>query len=107
MTDARCGCGVRSSAWFQRAATRPSAVVCLHGTRTPLCALAHAVEEHPVMRNLLVEAIGKRLQTADGKAAEQHLPDDIKQALAQLQRVRRRTSGHHGRGVRKARQRLQ
>jgi hypothetical protein len=59
------------------------------------------------MRTLLVAVIGKRLQTADDEAAEQHLPDDIKQALAQLQRVRRRTSSHHGRGVRKARQRLQ
>lgn len=92
---------------FARAATRASAVMCLHGTPMSLCALADAVEEHLVMRNLLVAAIGKRLQTAHDKAAEQQLPDDIKQALAQLQRVRRRTGWHHGRGVRKTRQRLQ
>jgi hypothetical protein len=50
-----------------------------------------------VMRNLVAMAVGKRLQKAHEELAQQELPDDIKQALAQLKRLRWRPRWHHGR----------
>ena len=49
------------------------------------------------MRNLVAAAVGKRLQKAHEELARQELPGDIKQALAQLKRLRWRPSWQHGR----------
>ena len=49
-----------------------------------------------VMRNLVAAAVGKRLQKVHEELARQELPGDIKQALAQLKRLRWRQSWQHG-----------
>ena len=59
-----------------------------------------------VMRKLVAMAVGKRLQEADEELAQQELPDDIKQALARLKRLRRRPSWHHGRHPPQVRRRI-